>query len=104
MCGFSKVWQLSREGMEACNRGDFFTAENNLRTAISLSGCKSKKIHKATMYNNLAVVYQMSGKFGEAIDAYSSAVNILNPDHKGQANLIKRIKGKMDGLKEKIAA
>lgn len=104
MCGFSKVWQLSREGMAACNEGDFFTAENNLKTAIAMSNCKSKKIHKATMYNNLAVVYQMSGKIEEAIDAYSTAVGFLNPDHDGQANLIRRMTSKIDGLKQKLAA
>lgn len=46
MCGFSKVWQLSREGMAACNNGDFFTAENNLKTAIAMAKCKSKKSTK----------------------------------------------------------
>lgn len=104
MCGFSEAWKLSREGMEACNKGDFFTAENNLQTAIAMSSCKSKKIHKATMYNNLAVVFQMGGKINEAIDAYDSAISFLNPDHKGQANLIRRISGNMDKLKHQKAA
>lgn len=104
MCGFSKAWQLSRDGMEACNRGDFFTAENNLRTAIAMSGCKSKKIHRATMYNNLAVVYQMNGNFEAALEAYSTAVGFLNAEHKGQANLIRRISSKIDGIKQQLAA
>ncbi|WP_051249758.1 hypothetical protein [Maridesulfovibrio zosterae] len=104
MCGFSKVWQLSREGMEACNKGDFFTAENNLKTAISMSNCKSKKIHKATMYNNLAVVYQLNGKVEDAINAYNMAVSFLNPHHEGQSNLIKKIVSKIDMLKHKEAA
>ncbi|WP_432736078.1 tetratricopeptide repeat protein [Maridesulfovibrio sp. FT414] len=104
MCGFSQVWQLSREGMEACNKGDFFTAENNLRTAIALAKCKSKKIHRATMYNNLGVVYQMSGKVQDALEAYSTAVGFLDPGHDGQANLIRRISSKIDGLKQQTAA
>ncbi|WP_034624291.1 tetratricopeptide repeat protein [Maridesulfovibrio hydrothermalis] len=103
MCGFSKAWQLSREGMAACNKGDFDKAENNLKTAIELSRCKSKKIHRATMYNNLAVVYLMSGKKNEALSAYDRAVSFLNPDHKGQAALIDRITSKISGLRQEVA-
>ena len=100
MCSFSKAWRLNREGMAACNAGDFDLAENNLKTAIKLSGCKSKKIHQAAMYNNLAVIYQMCGRLDDAHAAYGEAVKTLNPDHKGQAALIARIMGKMGGLKK----
>lgn len=43
MCNLGKAWQLNREGMQACNKGDFEKAENNLKTAIQMSQCKSKK-------------------------------------------------------------
>ena len=100
MCGFSSAWKLNREGMAACNDGKFGQAESNLLRAISLAGCNSKKIHRATMYNNLSVVYQMSGKIDDAVDAYNQAVSNLNPDHKGQAALINRMKSKIDALKK----
>ncbi|WP_031485188.1 tetratricopeptide repeat protein [Maridesulfovibrio frigidus] len=102
MCGFSSAWRLNREGMVACNDGKFDKAESNILRAISLAGCNSKKIHRATMYNNLSVVYQMSGKIDEAVDAYNKAVSNLNPEHKGQAALINRMKSKMDTLKKVV--
>ncbi|WP_319759749.1 tetratricopeptide repeat protein [Maridesulfovibrio sp.] len=104
MCNLGKAWNLSREGMKACNEGDFEKAENNLKTAIQMSQCKSKKIHRATLHNNLAVVLQMSGKVEDAVSAYDLAIGFLNPDHKGQAALIDRIASKRDELKRKIAA
>ncbi|WP_419779721.1 tetratricopeptide repeat protein [Maridesulfovibrio sp.] len=104
MCKLGKAWQLSREGMQACNKGDFNKAENNLKTAIAMSQCKSKKIHRATLHNNLAVVLQMSGKAEEAVHAYELAIGFLNPDHKGQAALIERIESKRKELKQNIAA
>ncbi|OEU70120.1 MAG: hypothetical protein BA863_00250 [Desulfovibrio sp. S3730MH75] len=99
MCSFSSAWKLNREGMAACNNGEFDKAESNILRAISLAGCNSKKIHRATMYNNLSVVYQMSGKIDDAVDAYNQAVNHLNPEHKGQAALINRMKSKIEALK-----
>ncbi|WP_320008162.1 tetratricopeptide repeat protein [Maridesulfovibrio sp.] len=104
MCNLGKAWQLNREGMQACNKGDFEKAENNLKTAIQMSQCKSKKIHRATLHNNLAVVLQMSGKVEEAVKAYDLAIGFLNPGHKGQAALIERIESKKEELKQKLAA
>lgn len=104
MCKLGKAWQLNREGMQACNKGEFKKAESNLRTAIEMSQCKTKKIHRATLHNNLAVVLQMCGKVEEAVHAYDLAIGFLNPGHKGQAALIERIESKRDELKLKLAA
>ncbi|SDL63374.1 hypothetical protein SAMN05660337_3459 [Maridesulfovibrio ferrireducens] len=103
MCSFSNAWKLNREGMAACNEGDFDKAEDSLLEAIRLASCKSRKIHRATMFNNLSVIYQMSGRINDAVQAYSSAISYLNPEHKGQAALIARMKGKLESLKD-IAA
>ena len=103
MCSFSNAWKLNREGMAACNEGDFKKAEENLLKAISLASCNSRKIHRATMYNNLSVIYQMSGRIDDAVLAYGTAISYLNPAHKGQAALIARMKGKMESLRD-IAA
>ncbi|NDV27760.1 tetratricopeptide repeat protein [Desulfovibrio sp. JC010] len=104
MCKLGKAWDLNREGMQACNKGEFGKAENNLRAAIEMSQCKSKKIHRATLHNNLAVVLQMAGKVEEAVYAYDLAIGFLNAGHKGQAALIERIASKRDELKLKLAA
>lgn len=104
MCKLGKAWQLNREGMQACNKGEFKKAESNLRTAIEMSQCKTKKIHRATLHNNLAVVLQMCGKAEEAVHVYDLAIGFLNPGHKGQAALIERIESKRDELKLKLAA
>ncbi|WP_415712939.1 tetratricopeptide repeat protein [Maridesulfovibrio sp.] len=104
MCKLGKAWELNREGMQACNNGEFDKAESNLKTAIQMSQCKSKKIHRATLHNNLAVVLQMSGKMEEAIHAYDLAIGFLNPGHKGQAALIERIESKREQLIQQLAA
>ncbi|MFW5498793.1 MULTISPECIES: tetratricopeptide repeat protein [unclassified Maridesulfovibrio] len=104
MCKLGKAWELNREGMQACNNGDFKKAEDSLKAAIGMSQCKSKKIHRATLHNNLAVVLQMSGKADEAVHAYDLAIGFLNPGHKGQAALIERFESKRDALKQKLAA
>ncbi|WP_319781130.1 tetratricopeptide repeat protein [Maridesulfovibrio sp.] len=104
MCKLGKAWELNREGMQACNNGEFDKAESNLKTAIQMSQCKSKKIHRATLHNNLAVVLQMSGKMEEAVQAYDLAISFLNPGHKGQAALIERIESKREQLIQQLAA
>jgi hypothetical protein len=57
---------LNREGMRACNEGRPGDALFQLTQADSLARSMNSPLHEAKVRNNMALVYQMSGKYEEA--------------------------------------
>jgi Tfp pilus assembly protein PilF len=66
MSDLKKLGQLNREGMRACNEGRPGDALFQLTQADNLARSMNSPLHEAKVRNNMALVYQMSGKFEEA--------------------------------------
>lgn len=103
MCGISRVLKINRQAMEAANNGNYELAVSKMNEALSLIQCESKKAHKAKLYMNLALIYNMFEKTDESKKSYKLAIKNLNPFNKGQSILIGRIQERITEMGSKAA-
>lgn len=75
MSSLKKLGILNREGMRACNEGRPGDALFQLTQADSLARSMNSPLHEAKVRNNMALAYQLSGKFEEARISFRIAVD-----------------------------
>ncbi|WP_338668285.1 tetratricopeptide repeat protein [Pseudodesulfovibrio methanolicus] len=90
MSNLKKLGILNREGMRACNEGRSGDALFQLTQADSLARSLNAPLHEAKVRNNMALVYQMSGKYEEARICFRIAAGRA-VDGGGQGNVLHRV-------------
>ncbi|WP_207264860.1 tetratricopeptide repeat protein [Desulfovibrio sp. Huiquan2017] len=98
---------LNRDGMRACNEGRPGDALFQLTQADSLARSLNSPLHEAKVRNNMALVYQMSGKYAEARVSFRIAANRAVEGGGEDTGLYRAIMRNLDSLtvqaKEKAA-
>lgn len=90
MSNLKKLGTLNREGMRACNEGRPGDALFQLTQADSLARAMNSPLHEAKVRNNMALVYQMSGKYEEARVSFRIAAGRA-VEGGGEGNVLHRV-------------
>jgi hypothetical protein len=90
MSKLKKLGALNREGMRACNEGRPGDALFQLTQADGLARSMNAPLHEAKVRNNMALVYQMSGKYEEARVSFRIAADRAVAGG-GEGNVLHRI-------------
>ncbi len=72
-----RIGSLSRQGMDAGNKGDFETAFSNMDKALTHARNLNKKCLEAKILNNLGILYTLRGNWDEALLYYDKSMNIV---------------------------
>ncbi len=72
-----RIGTLSREGMDAGNKGDFETAFLNMGRALAHARDLNKKCLEAKILNNLGILYTLQGAWDEALYSYDKSMTIV---------------------------
>ena len=81
------IGNLSRQGMDAGNRGDFEKAFLNIEDALAMSRDLNKKCLEAKLLNNLGILHTMHGTWENAMNAYDESMDIVS-SHYGTQNFL----------------
>ncbi|WP_243438389.1 tetratricopeptide repeat protein [Fundidesulfovibrio soli] len=94
-CRAKAMTRLNREGMEACQAGDFAGADRMLTQAIGMARKAGVAMYEAKMRNNLGLVHLLASRPDEARREFGAALDLVAGKLGRENQLYKKIEGNM---------
>jgi len=97
-CRAKALTRLNREGMAACQSGDFDGGVKLLSEGIRLAGRAGTSMYEAKLRNNLGLVLLLAAKPCEAASEFDRALALVEGKLGRDNSLFKRIEGNLSRL------
>ncbi|GFK96054.1 hypothetical protein NNJEOMEG_03928 [Fundidesulfovibrio magnetotacticus] len=94
-CRASALTRLNREGMAACQAGDYGVAERLLEKGIDLANRCGSKMYVAKLRNNLGLVHLLAGRPLDASGQFWQALELVEGKLGRDNPLFRRIEGNL---------
>lgn len=94
-CRASRLTRLNREGMAACQAGDFGSAGRLLEEGIALAANEGTAMYEAKLRNNLGLVHLLADRPAEAAGQFWQALELVENRLGRDNTLFKRIEGNL---------
>ena len=95
-CRAKAMTRLNREGMAACQTGEYDTAGRLLSEGISLARRARVLMYEAKLRNNLGLVHLLAAKPTEAAKEFNQALALVEGRLGRDNSLFKRIEGNLN--------
>ena len=94
---------LCKEGMNACNRGDFDNAMFQLHMALRLVEEQGRELMEAKVRNNMSLVLRLKGDLVGALKQLERAREVTLATVGRDNVLFRNIRGNMDAVRAELA-
>jgi len=95
-CRAKALTRLNREGMEACQAGQFDHADQLLTKGIDLARRAGISMYEAKLRNNLGLVHLLAARPGDAAREFSEALRLVEGKLGRENPLFRRIEGNLN--------
>jgi len=94
-CRAGAITRLNREGMSACQAGDYGSAGRLLEEGIALAARTGTAMYEAKLRNNLGLVHLLAERHAEAAGQFWQALELVEGKLGRDNTLFKRIEGNL---------
>lgn len=94
-CRAKALTRLNREGMAACQAGDFQSGVELLSEGIRLASRAGMRMYEAKLRNNLGLVLVLASRPCEAVSEFGHALSLVEAKLGRDNSLFRRIEGNL---------